>query len=86
MALLLDLVSTAMVLVTNPLSLAKLSCVVGLRSIFLIIQTWIELFRAVINFQLNILWRVIIWVIAILSLPVRALTALQREKIVSSIF
>ncbi|KAL3498082.1 hypothetical protein ACH5RR_040814 [Cinchona calisaya] len=80
MALLLDLVSTTIVLVTKPLSLVKLSCLIGLRSIFIIIQTWIELLRATIYFQLTILWKVIIWAIAILSLPVRALTALQREK------
>ncbi|XP_027082941.1 uncharacterized protein [Coffea arabica] len=81
MALLLDLTRTTFVLVTKPLSLAKLFCLFCLRSICIVIQTWIELLRAGINFQLKILWSVTIWAIAILSIPVRALTALQKEKL-----
>lgn len=77
--------SMTKLLVPNPFSLAKESCMFGIRSIFIIIHTWIEMLRDAIYFQLNAFWGIMIWAIAILSLPVRALTALQREKMVSSI-
>lgn len=76
--------SATKVSVADPFSLVKESCMFGIRSIFIIIHTWIEMLRAAMYFQLNAFWRIMIWAIAILSLPVRALTALQREKMVSS--
>lgn len=72
--------STTQLLVASPYSLAKESCMFGIRCIFIVIQTLIEMLRAAIYFQLNTFWGIIIWAIAMLSLPVRALTALQREK------
>uniref|UniRef100_F6HJ31 Uncharacterized protein n=1 Tax=Vitis vinifera TaxID=29760 RepID=F6HJ31_VITVI len=40
-----------------------------------------ELVRAAIYFHVNIFWRIVIWTVALISLPVRILTALQRERL-----
>uniref|UniRef100_A0A5B7B511 Uncharacterized protein n=1 Tax=Davidia involucrata TaxID=16924 RepID=A0A5B7B511_DAVIN len=81
MALFLEFVATIIILVTKPFSLVKLSCLFGLRCICTVIQTWVELLSASIFFHVNIFWRFIIWTVALISLPVRVLTALQRERL-----
>ncbi|XP_059664654.1 uncharacterized protein LOC132310502 [Cornus florida] len=81
MVLFLELVATIIVLVTKPFSLVKLSCLFGLRSFFLVVHTWVELVRAAICLHVYILWKFLIWTVAILSLPVRVLTSLQRERL-----
>ncbi|KAK6129826.1 hypothetical protein DH2020_036412 [Rehmannia glutinosa] len=65
----------------KPLILAKLSCQFGARSISIIVQTWVEVLRFALCLHLIILWRLAIWAIAVLSLPVRAFTALYRERL-----
>ncbi|CAI9094940.1 OLC1v1030778C1 [Oldenlandia corymbosa var. corymbosa] len=80
MAMVQESGSTTVLLVSKPFLLAKVTCLFGIRSTCIVILTWIELLRAGICFQLKLLWTMIIWTIAILSLPVRALNALQREK------
>ncbi|WMV43130.1 hypothetical protein MTR67_036515 [Solanum verrucosum] len=80
MAELLQLVNTVMILLIKPLSLVKFTCFFGVRTICIVIQTWTELLRAAMGFHARLLWRLIIWAIAILSLPIRSLTALQRER------
>ncbi|XP_073027914.1 uncharacterized protein [Primulina eburnea] len=67
-------------LVAKPLLLVILSCQFGLQCICVIIQTWIELLRAALYLHLVILWRSAIWVISVLSLPMRAISALYKEK------
>ncbi|KAF3637662.1 putative benzyl alcohol O-benzoyltransferase [Capsicum annuum] len=69
-----------MILLIKPLSLVKFTCFFGVRTICIVVQTWTELLRAAMSFHASILWRLIIWAIAILSLPIRSLTALQRER------
>ncbi|KAK4364808.1 hypothetical protein RND71_016166 [Anisodus tanguticus] len=68
------------ILLIKPLSLVKFTCFFGVRTICIVIQTWTELLRAAMGVHASLLWRLIIWAIAILSLPIRSLTALQRER------
>ncbi|XP_060207878.1 uncharacterized protein LOC132635483 isoform X2 [Lycium barbarum] len=77
MAQFLQLVNTVLI---KPLSLVKFTCFFGVRTICIVIQTWTELVRAAMGIHASLLWRLIIWAIAILSLPIRSLTALQRER------
>ncbi|XP_052171350.1 uncharacterized protein LOC127787374 isoform X3 [Diospyros lotus] len=79
-AVFLELVATIIILVAKPFSLLKLSCIFGLRSLWIVIHTWVELLRAAVLFHVNILWRFMVWGFALISLPVRVLTALQRER------
>lgn len=83
MAELLELVNIVMMLLMKPLSMVKFTCFLGVRTICIVIQTWTELLRAAMDFHGRILWKLILWSIAILSLPIRCLTALQRERAVS---
>ncbi|KAJ8526668.1 hypothetical protein K7X08_029145 [Anisodus acutangulus] len=68
------------ILLIKPLSLVKFTCFFGVRTICIVIQTWTELLRAAMGIHASLIWRLIVWVIAILSLPIRSLTALQRER------
>lgn len=86
MAELLQLVNTVMILLIKPLSLVKFTCFFGVRTICIVIQTWTELLRAAMGFHARLLWKLTIWAIAVLSLPIRSLTALQRERAVRVIF
>ncbi|CAN4076433.1 unnamed protein product [Withania somnifera] len=80
MAELLQLVNTVMILLIKPLSLVKFTCFFGVRTICIVIQIWTELLRAAMGLHAILLWRLLVWAIAILSLPIRSLTALQRER------
>ncbi|KAK4422436.1 hypothetical protein Salat_1825900 [Sesamum alatum] len=81
MALLFELVTSAVRLALKPLLLAKISCQIGLRSVSIIVETWLELLRFALYLHLVILWRVVMLAIAVLSLPVRAFAALSRERL-----
>lgn len=80
MALFLELVATLIIVVMKPFWLIKLSCIFGVKSIFIVINTWIELLRAAICLHVNIVWRLVVWTVAFISLPGRVLTALHRER------
>ncbi|KAL3645816.1 hypothetical protein CASFOL_010996 [Castilleja foliolosa] len=77
MALLFELVSLAL----KPLLLAKLYCQIGAQSFFIIVQTWLEVLKFAINLHIILLWRLVIFAVAVLSFPARALTALYRERL-----
>ncbi|KDP28056.1 hypothetical protein JCGZ_19464 [Jatropha curcas] len=47
---------------------------------FIVIQTWVELVTASITLHLSMFHKTVIWIIALISLPIRVLTALQRER------
>ncbi|KAL5864203.1 hypothetical protein ACOSQ3_001717 [Xanthoceras sorbifolium] len=81
MALLNELMATILTLVTKPFFLGKLAIIFCLKTTFVVIHTWIELVKATVRFNLNMLWRSMIWIAALISLPVEILTALQREKL-----
>ncbi|XP_024995001.1 uncharacterized protein LOC112528249 isoform X2 [Cynara cardunculus var. scolymus] len=76
----LELVGTILVLLIKPFSLFKLFCMVVLRGTFVAINTWVEILSASIFFHVNIFWRFVLWSLSLITLPVRALGALQREK------
>lgn len=80
-AILLELICSIVGLAIKPLSLCKLSCVFAVRSIFIVIQTWIELLRASIYLHIIIFWKLAIWTIDIVTLPKRAIAALHRERL-----
>jgi hypothetical protein len=86
MSMISVLMTTIVTLVTRPLSLFKLACLFGVKTVVIIICTWIELVRAAICFHVNLFWRITMLTVALISLPVRILNALQSEKQVSIIF
>ncbi|XP_050375646.1 uncharacterized protein LOC126793228 [Argentina anserina] len=80
MALIAELLTTTIIVATRPFSLIKLLCMLGVKTFFLFTSLCIELVKTVIILHLNFFWRIIVWVVTIISLPGRILTALQREK------
>ncbi|KAL7111948.1 hypothetical protein ACP275_05G121600 [Erythranthe tilingii] len=79
--MLFELAISTLGLALKPLLLAKISCQIGARSFFIIVQTWLELLKFALSLHLIVLWRLSIWVMAALSLPVRAFNALYRERL-----
>lgn len=68
MALFLDLVVTNItILFTNPFSLIELVYVLGLKAAGLVTFTSFLLAKAVINFQVNVCWRVMILTLSCFS-------------------
>ncbi|KAL6176162.1 hypothetical protein ACLB2K_052797 [Fragaria x ananassa] len=80
MALIAELLTATIIVATRPFSLLKLMCMFGVKTVFLFISLWTELLKSVISLHVNLFWRIIIWGVAIISLPGRILTALQRER------
>ncbi|XP_068669600.1 uncharacterized protein [Aristolochia californica] len=74
-------VSNALVLVMKPLSLCKITSLIGARIVGDVAVTWLHFVKAVVNFHVDVGWKITIWTIALLSLPLRVLMALQREKL-----
>ena len=85
MALFSELMTTIVILVTRPFSLFKLACLFGMKTVIIFIRTWIELVSAAICSHLNLFWRITMMTVALISLPVRILNALQNERQVSII-
>ncbi|KAL7166530.1 hypothetical protein ACSBR2_037240 [Camellia fascicularis] len=81
LALFHELVGTIIILMAKPFSLVKLSCIFAMRSFCIVVYTWVEVLRTSISVHLNILWSLMFWTFALISLPVRVLTALQRERL-----
>lgn len=80
MVLFSELLTTIIILVTRPFSLFKLACLFGMKTAFIAIYTWIELVRTGVRFHVNMVWRITMFTVALLTLPVRVLTALLRER------
>ncbi|XP_028755980.1 uncharacterized protein LOC114715333 [Neltuma alba] len=80
MALIPELLSNIILLVTGPFALIKLSCVFIVRTAFLFTYAWTELVKATVRFNLNLIWRIVTWTIGIISIPARVVNALQRER------
>ncbi|XP_015575106.1 uncharacterized protein LOC8280126 isoform X2 [Ricinus communis] len=70
-----------MILVTKPFSLCKSVFMYGLQIMFFVIHAWVELVTTSINVHLNIFHKTMIWTIALITLPIRVLSALQRERL-----
>ncbi|KAG8382032.1 hypothetical protein BUALT_Bualt05G0034400 [Buddleja alternifolia] len=73
MALLFELATSVVGLALKPLLLAKLSCQLGARSIFIVIHTWLELLRVVLCIYLVILWRLFTSIYCILVMQLQRL-------------
>ncbi|PWA41733.1 hypothetical protein CTI12_AA551260 [Artemisia annua] len=69
-----------LVILLKPFTLFKISCMAGLRGIAIVINTWVEILSASIFFNVNIFWRFVLWTVSLITLPVRAVIALRREK------
>ncbi|XVE65427.1 hypothetical protein DITRI_Ditri07aG0179500 [Diplodiscus trichospermus] len=67
--------------VKMPFSLCKLVCTFCMKTTLIVIQTWMELIKAAVSFQVKVLWKAVIWTVALVSLPIRVFTALQRERL-----
>uniref|UniRef100_A0A7N0U024 Uncharacterized protein n=1 Tax=Kalanchoe fedtschenkoi TaxID=63787 RepID=A0A7N0U024_KALFE len=80
MGMVQELISTVTVLVTKPFSLFRMACVFGLNIFFIIAQTWMDVVRATIRLHLNMFWSAIAWGMALVTLPIRLLNVLQRER------
>lgn len=83
MSLLQELMGMMIILVTKPIYICKWAFLFGMRTTFLVVHTWVELIKASISFHLTLIWRTIVCFVAVVSLPFRVLTALQRESLVS---
>lgn len=46
----------------------------------MVIITWMQLVHAIVNWHTNMCWRLILWTVNITTLPIRALSALRRQK------
>lgn len=83
MALPSEMISTVINVVTMPFTLFKQACLLGMKTIFLLVHTWTELIMSTVYFYLNLFQKMISWIVSFVSLPFRVVTALQREKQVS---
>lgn len=46
--------------------------------------TWVELAKSAVDLHLRLAWKTVIWIVAVLSLPLRLFTAIVRERQVST--
>lgn len=81
MSLLQELMGMMIILVTKPIYICKWAFLFGMRTTFLVVHTWVDLIKASISFHLTLIWRAIVCFVAVVSLPFRVLTALQRESL-----
>ncbi|KAF5201633.1 Coiled-coil protein [Thalictrum thalictroides] len=76
-----EFMTNTVTLVAQPFSLIKVVCMFGVRSVFLVTYIWLQLVRGIINVHVDLVWKIIVWTFAFVSLPVRILTALHRERL-----
>ncbi|XP_021647830.2 uncharacterized protein LOC110640696 isoform X2 [Hevea brasiliensis] len=70
-----------MIWLAKPFSICKWVFIFALKTMFIVIHTWVELLVSSISFHLNMFRKAMIWMIALISLPEQVLTALQRERL-----
>ncbi|CAA7403910.1 unnamed protein product [Spirodela intermedia] len=75
-----ELMMNPFILVTKPFVFLKVFCVLGVQVLIFACATWLTLVKSVIKIQIDVCWSVIAWAYYIMSLPIRIMTALQREK------
>lgn len=83
MALISELLANIILLVTRSFSLLKLVCLFAIRTVLIVIYTWMELVRTAISFHVNIILRIVTWTFGLIFLPARVVNAFQRERQVS---
>lgn len=77
-----ELVKASMDLIAKTFTLVSLFVLAGVRSVSLVTATWWNLVRGIVNFHVELCWRGLVWIVAFVSLPVKIVTALQRERTV----
>ncbi|XP_077238660.1 uncharacterized protein LOC143879881 isoform X2 [Tasmannia lanceolata] len=80
MGLLLEMLTNINILITQSMSLFKFLCLLAANTVGLVTLTWLVLVKTIINFHVDVCWRVLIWTVALISLPFRVLNALGRER------
>lgn len=75
-----ELTWSVIVLVTRPFIVFKWACLFGLRTACIFSITLTELLKATIYLHFSLLWRMFVSTIALLTLPLRLLTAIWRER------
>ncbi|KAJ0110715.1 hypothetical protein Patl1_02660 [Pistacia atlantica] len=81
MSLFQDLMAMIMILVTKPFCLCKSAILFCLKTTFFVLHSWIELVNVTTNFHVNMICRTMSWTVALITLPLRVFTALQRERL-----
>ncbi|XP_044501516.1 uncharacterized protein LOC123222681 [Mangifera indica] len=81
MSLSQELMATMMILVTKPFCLCKSAILFCLKTTFFVVYSWIDLVNATTSFHVNMICRTMSWTVALISLPLRVFTALQRETV-----
>ncbi|KAK1261892.1 hypothetical protein QJS04_geneDACA001236 [Acorus gramineus] len=77
---LIELMKNMFMLVTKPFLVIKLVCLLGERVLALTTLTSVHLIRIIINVHVQLCFKILAPVISVLSLPVRIVNALQRER------
>lgn len=77
---LLDLIGNIIFLVTEPLSMVRLLWQLCMRIVCFLTLPWFGLLKFIFGLYLDICWHLILWGVSVISIPIRLLTALQREK------
>lgn len=81
---LLDLIGNILFLVTEPLSMIRLLWQLCMRIVCFLTLPWFGLFKFFCGLYLDIWWHLISWGVLAISIPIRLLTALQREKVLEA--
>ncbi|XP_072989274.1 uncharacterized protein [Typha latifolia] len=72
--------STILYLITTPIALVQIVFLLGVRTAALAALLWWQLAKAIVNFHVDMFWQIMVWSVALVTLPIRVLTALQRER------
>lgn len=78
---LLDLIGNIIFLVTEPLPVIRLLWKLCVRIVCFLTLPWFGHLKFIFVLYLDICWNLILWAVSVISIPIRLLTALQREKV-----
>lgn len=67
-------------LVTKPLTLINIVISSAVSTLCIATSAWLNVVKSIIDFNVGILWKIVVLLVAFVSLPVRVFTALQRER------
>lgn len=83
MELISELLASVILLLTRVFTIIKLVCFFPIRTGLIVINTWTELFRNAIIFNVNIILRFVSSVLGLFFLPARVVSSIERERQVS---
>lgn len=63
----------------------QLISLVVLRILWLVVIAWMQLVYTVVNWHTSMCWRLILWMVNIITFPAQVLFALQREKMMKGL-